>query len=413
MIKTEFYDDLETRDPEAREKALLTQLSEQLAHAKSNSSFYQVALADIDPETISNRDALAQLPTTRKSDLATHQRNNPPLGGLNAVPIHQLKHIFASPGGVYEPDDHGTDYWRFARALWAAGLRQGDIVHNTFSYHLTPAAMLVESGAHAIGCPVFPGGVGNTEAQLQAIADVRPTFYAGTPSFLRILLEKGKELGFDTSSIKHGAVGGEALPPSLREEISNLGVKVLQGYGTADLGSVAYESEAMEGLIIDEGVLVEIVEPLGTKPVEPGEVGEIVVTTFNESYPLVRFATGDLTALLPGTSPCGRSNMRIKGWMGRADQSTKVKGMFVHASQVMAIAGRHPEIKKARVVVTSENNQDILTLKIAVDGGSEDLASAVDASITAVTKLRGQTIIVDADDIPDDGKVVEDARTYE
>ncbi len=413
MTDGKHYDDLEIRDPEAREQALLTDLSEQLAHAKANSSYYKEALADIDPAQINSRDALSQLPTTRKSDLAVHQKKQRPLGGLNAVPIHQLKHIFSSPGGVYEPDDYGDNYWRFARAMWAAGLRQGDIVHNTYSYHLTPAAMLVESGAHAIGCPVFPGGVGNTEAQLQAISDVQPTFYAGTPSFLRILLEKGKELGFDTSSIKKGMVGGEALPPSLREEIAKLGVDVLQGYGTADLGSVAYESEAKEGMIIDEGVFVEIVEPLGTKPVEPGEVGEIVVTTFNKSYPLVRFATGDLTALLPGISPCGRSNMRIKGWMGRADQSTKVKGMFVHASQAMAIAARHPEIKKARIVVTSENNQDILTMKIAVDGAGDGLTEAVADSITAVTKLRGTAIIVDAADIPDDGKVIEDARTYE
>jgi len=413
MTENKHYDDLEIRDPQQREEQQLAQLSAQLTHAKANSEYYAEVLADFDPASFNSREALSQLPTTRKSDLAAQQKKKRPLGGLNAVPTHQLKHIFSSPGGVYEPDDYGADYWRFGRALWAAGLRKGEIVHNTYSYHLTPAAMLVESGAHAIGCPVFPGGVGNTEAQLQAIADIQPSFYAGTPSFLRILLQKGKELGVDTSSFKRGMVGGEALPPSLREEISNLGVDVLQGYGTADLGSIAYESEAQDGMIIDEGVFVEIVEPLGTKPVAPGEVGEIVVTTFNKSYPLIRFATGDLTALLPGQSPCGRSNMRIKGWMGRADQSTKVKGMFVHASQVMAIAGRHPEIKKARFVVTSENNQDVLTLNVAADGAGDGFTAAVEASITAVTKLRGIAQLVDAADIPDDGLVVEDARTYE
>ncbi len=407
------YDELETRDPEQRERDQLRQLSEQIAHAKAKSSFYADAFADLDPADIDSRAALSKLPTTRKSDLAEYQKKNRPLGGLNAVPIHQLKHIFSSPGGIYEPDGYDKDYWRFGRALWAAGLRAGDIVHNTYSYHLTPAAMLVESGAHAIGCPVFPGGVGNTEAQLQAIADVRPNFYAGTPSFLRILLQKGKEMGADTSSITRGMVGGEALPPSLREEIADLGVDVLQGYGTADLGSVAYESEAREGMIFDEGVFVEVVEPLGTQPVAEGEVGEIVVTTFNKAYPLVRFATGDLTQVLSGVSPCGRTNARMAGWMGRADQSTKVKGMFVHASQVMAIAGRHPEIKKARIVVTSVDNTDVLTMRIAVEGASDGLTDAVAESIQAVTKLRGQAEIVDAGDLPDDGKVIEDARTYE
>ncbi len=413
MPEGKYYDDLETRDPELREQQLLQQLSEQLAHAKAKSAYYADAFAELDPAAINSREALAELPTTRKSDLAIYQKAERPLGGLNAVPIEQLKHIFSSPGGIYEPDGYEKDYWRFGRALWAAGLRAGDIVHNTFSYHLTPAAMLVESGAHAIGCPVFPGGVGNTEAQLQAIADVRPNFYAGTPSFLRILLQKGKELGLDTSSITNGAVGGEALPPSLRQEIADLGVDVLQGYGTADLGSVAYESEAREGMIIDEGVFVEIVEPLGTKPVAEGEVGEIVVTTFNKSYPLVRFATGDLTAALPGISPCGRTGLRVKGWMGRADQSTKVKGMFVHASQAMAIAARHPEITKARIVVTSENNQDVLTMKVAADGVGDGFTDAVAVTIQAVTKLRGSAVLVDAGELPDDGKVIEDARTYE
>lgn len=409
----EFYDDLEIRDPEQRQREQWAQLQTQLAHAKETSSRYQDLLKDIDPQDIKSPADLAQIATTRKSDMAQLQRANRPLGGMNAVPLSQLRHIFASPGGIYEPDSHDKDYWRFGRGLWAAGVRPGMILHNTYSYHLTPAAMLVESGAHAIGCPVFPGGTGNTEQQLQAIEDVRPDAYAGTPSFLRILLEKAKEAGKDVSSIKKGLVGGEALPPSLRATLKDMGVDVLQGYGTADIGSIAYESKALEGMIIDEGVLVEIVEPLGTEPVAEGEIGEVVVTTFNPVYPLVRFATGDLSAVLPGTSPCGRTNMRIRGWMGRADQSTKVKGMFVHPSLVMQVAARHPEIKKARLVVTSEDNVDVMTLKIAAEGAGEGFGEAVASSIRDVMKLRGEVELTDASNLPDDGLMIEDARTYE
>lgn len=408
-----YYDDLETRDPAARDAAQMDALSGQIAHAKQNSDYYGRIFADVEPGEINSRAALAQLPVLRKSDLAATQKSAPPLGGLNAVPLTKLRHIFASPGGIYEPDGYARDYWRFGRALWAAGVRPGDIVHNTFSYHLTPAAQLVESGAHAIGCPVFPGGVGNTEIQIQVIADVGCTVYAGTPSFLRILLQKAKEAGTDISCLQKGLVGGEALPPSLRQELSDYGVDVLQSYGTADLGSVAYESSAMEGMIIDEGVLVEIVQPGTGDPVAEGEVGEVVVTTFSEVYPLIRFATGDLSAVLPGVSPCGRTNMRIKGWMGRADQSTKVKGMFVHPSQVMDIARRHPEIKGARLVVDSVDNTDMMTLKCVVEAGDESLSQAIAESIQTVTKLRGGVEFVAADALPADGKVIDDIRSYE
>ena len=409
----EFYDDLEIRDPEQREDQLMAQLSAQLAHAKANTSHYAEAFADLDTASINSREALATLPVTRKSDLAALQKKNPPLGGINTVPLSELSHIFASPGGLYEPDADRKDYWRYARALWSAGVRPGNIVHNTFSYHLTPAAMLVESGCRAIGCPVVPGGVGNTEIQIQLMADLKPDFFVGTPSFLRIVLNKAKELGHDLSNLKNGLVGAEALPPSLRQELSDLGVSVLQGYGTADLGNVAYESKAIDGMIIDEGVIVEIVEPLGTKPVAAGEVGEVVVTTLNPTYPLVRFATGDLSAILPGISPCGRTNMRIRGWMGRADQSTKFKGMFVHPSAIQQIAARHPEITKARMVITSDNNNDSMTLKFAAPGADASLAAAVEASIQTVLKLRGGTELVEADSLPDDGLSIEDARSYE
>ncbi|MDP7547901.1 MAG: AMP-binding protein [Alphaproteobacteria bacterium] len=409
----EFYDDLETRDPQQREADLMAALSAQIAHAKANASHYAEAFADLDPAEINSRAALAAMPTTRKSDLAALQKKTPPLGGINTVPLSELSHIFASPGGLYEPDADRKDYWRYARALWAAGVRPGNIVHNTFSYHLTPAAMLVESGCRAIGCPVVPGGVGNTEIQIQLMADLKPDFFIGTPSFLRIVLTKAKELGHDLSNLKNGLVGAEALPPSLRQELSDLGVSVLQGYGTADLGSVAYESKAIDGMIIDEGVIVEIVEPQGRKPVAEGEVGEVVVTSLNPTYPLVRFATGDLSAVLPGISPCGRTNMRIRGWMGRADQSTKFKGMFVHPSAVMQIAARHPEIAKARLVITSEDNNDAMTLKFAAAGADPSLRAAVEDSIQAVLKLRGGAEMVAADELPDDGLVIEDARSYE
>jgi phenylacetate-CoA ligase len=410
---SEHYDALEQRSPSERQAAQAHELAEHIAHAKANAPYYRELLSNIDPAAITTREALARLPVTRKSDLKDIQSRHPPFGGLTAGDAGRFTHIFQSPGPIYEPDSGRGDHWRFARSLWAAGVRPGMIVHNTFSYHLTPAGIIIESGAQALGCPVFPAGVGNTEQQVQAIADLRPAVYCGTPSFLKILLEKGRETGVDVSSLKLAVVGAEALPPSLRQEINDLGVFVLQNYGTADLGLVAYESRAMEGMIVDEGVVLEIVRPGTGDPVPEGEVGEIVVTPFNPVYPLIRFATGDLSAVLPGTSPCGRTNTRIKGWMGRADQTTKVKGMFVHPSQVAQVAARHPEILKARLEVTSRDHLDEMVLRCEVVAGEAPLADAIAATLQSVCKLRGRVTLAAPGELPNDGKVIADLRSYQ
>ena len=406
----QYYDDLETRDPEAREAALAVALYEQVEHARSRAPYYARLLADVDPREITGRAALATLPVTRKSGLADLQRADPPFGGSAAAAPGALARIFQSPGPIYDCEPHGRDPWRTARAFHAAGFREGDIVHNSFAYHLTPAGAMVEGGAHALGCAVFPAGTGNTELQARAIADVRPAAYTGTPSFLRVLLEKGQEIGVDLGSLTRASVAGEALPPSLRNELKDAGVTVLQWFGTADLGLIAYETSAMEGLVVDEGVIVEIVRPGTGEPVPEGEVGELVVTTFNRDYPLLRFATGDLSAVLPGPSPCGRTNMRIKGWMGRADQTTKVKGMFVHPGQIADVARRHPEIGRARLVVTKENETDVMTLRCESLGLD---AAAVGETVQAICKLKGRVEVVAPGSLPNDGKVIEDARSYD
>jgi phenylacetate-coenzyme A ligase PaaK-like adenylate-forming protein len=321
-----------------------------------------------------------------------------------------------SPGPIFEPGGGTADFFRMGRAMWAAGFRPGDLVYNTFSYHMTPAGMMMESGARAVGCPVFPAGIGNTEMQLQAIEALKPAAYVGTPSFLRILLEKGAEAGMDMSSFKSASVGGEALPPSLRSLLKDdLGLDhVIQSYGTADVGLIAYETEALEGMTIDEGIIVEIVRPGTGDPVASGEVGEVVVTSFNKTYPLIRFATGDMSAVLEGVSPCGRTNMRIKGWMGRADQRTKVKGMFVDPAQVIDVQKNHAELKKVRLVVGSENNSDTMILQCEIDGaGSESLSSAIEASIQSMCKVRGGVKFVPVGSLPNDGKVIDDARSYD
>ena len=408
-----YYDALETRSADERAAALLADLPRQIAHARSATSAFAASLGDVDPTAVTSRESLATLPVIRKSDLLAMQARTPPFGGLGAVAPGALAHIYMSPGPIFEGEGRENDPYRFARAAHAAGFRAGDIVHNTFSYHLTPAGMMVDTGCRALGCAVFAGGTGNTEQQLQAIAHIRPNRYGGTPSFLRIILEKGRELGVDTSSLTHGLVGGEALPPSLRQALSELGCDVLQCYGTADLGLVAYESAAREGMIADEGVIIEIVRPGTGDPVPEGDVGEVVVTTFNPSYPLVRFGTGDLSAVLSGPSPCGRTNMRIKGWMGRADQTTKVKGMFVHPSQVAEIARRHPEIRKARLVITGSTGQDSMTLHVEAEAAGEALADAVRQSILNVTKLRGTVAFATVGSLANDGKVIDDDRSYE
>jgi phenylacetate-CoA ligase len=417
----EFFDALETREPQRREVALMAALPAQIAHAQKNTSAVAEILRGVDASHVTSRDALAKLPITRKSDLLERQRglrakpgSGESFGGFSAlVRGPGMPHIFASPGPIYEPDGTGPDYWRGARSLYAAGFRPGDLVHNAFSYHMTPGAFIMESAAHAIGCTVFPAGVGQTEQQLEAIADLKPSAYLGTPSFLRILVEKAIDTGSDISSIRKGLVGGEAFVPSLRDWFTERGLNVYQSYATADLGLIAYETTAREGLVLDERVIVEIVRPGTGDPVAPGEVGEMVVTTLNPGYPLIRFATGDLSALLPGICPTGRTNTRIKGWMGRADQTTKIRGMFVHPKQVDDIVKRFPEVAKARLVVAGEMANDSMTLKVETAcSGPDALAQKISEAIRDVTKLRGTVELVAVGSLPNDGKVIEDARSY-
>ena len=414
---SDFLDELETRDPEERERRQFAALAEQVAHAMRAAPAFAELLAGVDPAAVTDRAALARLPVIRKSELMERQKGGPgahrPFGGLTAVETGRLARIFASPGPIYDPDGRRGDWWRMARALWAAGFRRGDVVHNCFSYHFTPAGMMLETGAQEIGCAVVPAGVGNTEQQVRAIVDIRPAGYVGTPSFLRIILEKGREMGADLSSMRRALVSGEALPPALRAEIGAAGIAVRQCYATADLGLVAYESVPDAGLVLDEWVIVEILRPGTGDPVGPGEVGEVVVTTLNPDYPLIRFATGDLSMLLPGASPCGRTAPRLKGWMGRADQTTKVRGLFVHPSQVAEVARRHAAIGRCRLVVSGEGGSDRMELRaeVAPAARGEGLAEAIAQSIQAVTRLRGDVAFVDPGALPNDGKVIEDART--
>jgi len=407
-----YYDALETRDPAVREAQLLAALPGLVAHAKRRAPAFRARFKGVDPKSITTRKALAQLPVTRKSDLIALQKQSLPFGGFAAVKPGQMSHIFASPGPIYDPESGTRDYWRVARALYAAGVRKGDILHNAFGYHLTPAGWMLDSGARAIGCAVIPGGVGNTEQQIAAIRDIQPSSYCGTPSFLKILFEKARELGADLSSLKNGLVAAEPLPPSLRAELKSHGVAVLQWYGTADLGLVSYETPALEGMVLDEALLLEIVKPGTGEPVEDGEIGEIVVTSFNRTYPLIRFATGDLSAVLPGASPCGRTNVRIRGWLGRADQTTKVRAMFVYPAQIAEVVRRHPEIGRARLVVTSENNLDVATLQCETKAVDGDLARRIGETFQAVCKVRSEVSLVAPDRLPADGKVIDDQRKF-
>jgi phenylacetate-CoA ligase len=411
-LKMSYYDPLETRDPEERETDLMDKLARQVAHAKETTQYYFQTLAGINPFECTSREALASLPLTRKRDLIELQRKTPPFGGLNALARNKAKRVFASPGPIYELEGKELDPWRMARVLYAAGIRHGDLIHNCFSYHFTPGAYIFEGGARKLGCPVFPGGVGQTEQQVQAIVDLKPDAYVGTPSFLRIIVEKAEEMGADIASLKKACVSGEALPGITRDWLGERGISVRQCYATADIGAIAYESEAGAGLIVEEELLVEIVRPGTGDPVEPGEVGEVVVTTFNQDYPLIRFATGDLSALLPGRSVCGRSNIRLKGWLGRADQTTKVKGMFVHPEQVADIARRHPEIQRMRLVVNNPGGQDHMVLHCEIEAGSEALDRALVNSLREVTKLRGEVAFTAPGGLPNDGKVIEDSRVY-
>ena len=419
---TECFDTLETRDPAVREAAQMAALPGQVAHAQAATAAYAEILRGVDAAAVTSRAALAALPVTRKHALLERQQaaraaGGDPFGGFSTIGWRALarpadaRHVYQSPGPIYEPEGAGSDYWRLARALHAAGFRAGDLVHNCFSYHLTPGGLMMDGGATALGCTVFPGGVGNTELQLQAMAELQPQAYLGTPSFLRILVEKAAETGV-ALSLRRALVGGEALPPSLRDWLRERGIDAFQSYATADLGLIAYETAAREGLLLDEGVIVEIVRPGTGDPVPEGEVGEVVVTTLNRDYPLVRFGTGDLSATLPGPCPTGRTAPRIKGWMGRADQTTKVRGMFVHPQQVAEVLRRCPEAGRGRLVVSGEMADDRMTLQVEVGGAPEGLAARLAESLRDVTQLRGEVELVAPGRLPNDGKVIEDARRH-
>ena len=413
-------DSLETRLPQDREAALMAALPVQIAHAQQHSAAFAGILSGVNAAAITSRTALASLPVTRKHELLERQqaqRATDPFGGFSTIGWKGLvrssgaRRVYQSPGPIYEPEGAGADYWRAARAMAAAGFEAGDLVHNCFSYHLTPGAWIMESGAHALGCTVIPGGVGNTEQQLAAVADLRPVAYSGTPSFLKILIEKATEAG-QRLSITKAMVSGEACPPSLRDWFTQQGVVAYQCYATADVGLIAYETSAREGLVLDEGVIVEIVRPGTGDPVAEGEVGEVVVTVLNPDYPLIRFGTGDLSAVLPGACPTGRTNTRIKGWMGRADQTTKVRGMFVHPGQVDQVAKRFPAVLKARLVVTGEMANDQMTLRVESREITQELQRALADAVRDVTKLRAEVELVVPGTLPNDGKVIEDARSY-
>jgi phenylacetate-CoA ligase len=405
----EHYDALETRDPVAREREQFARLGELIACAMTAPGWAK-HLEGIDPKSVTSRASLAKLPVMRKSDLAALQKAHPPFGGLNTTAPGRVRRLLMSPGPIFEPEGKGADWWGAARAVYAAGFRAGHIVHNSFAYHLTPGGFILESGAHALGCAVIPGGVGNTEQQLDAIAHYRPQGYVGTPDFLKILLDTAQSAGKDASSIKRALVSGAALPASLRQELGHRGVAVLQCYATAELGVVAYESDARDGIIVNETVIVEIVRPGTGDPVPEGEVGEVVVTSFNPDYPMIRFGTGDLSAVMPGVSPCGRTNARLRGWMGRADQTAKVKGMFVHPKQIAELASRHPELKRLRLVVGREAEQDSMTLLAESSTSDAALESAIAANLQSITKLKGIVKLVAPGSLPNDGKIISDER---
>jgi phenylacetate-CoA ligase len=404
----EHYDQLETRDPDVRERDLLARLP-MLVAAALNAPGWAKHLNSVDPELVISRAALAKLPVLRKSDLPAWQKAAPPFAGMLPEEPSAYGRLYTSPGPIYEPEGTGPDPWRVARGLFAAGFRKGDIVLNTFSYHLVPGGLMLDSGARAVGCPVIPAGPGNTEQQLEMIGHLKPVAYTGTPDFLKILLDAAAAAGKDVSMIKKAAVGGAAFPPSLQAEIKSRGIDAYQTYATADLGLVAYETPARDGMVMNEDVLLEIVRPGTGDPVAEGEVGEVVVTSFDLHHPLLRLALGDLSAVLAGHSSCGRTNTRIKGWMGRADQTAKVKGMFVRPDQIAEVAKRHPELKRLRLVITREGEQDAMTLK-AEAAADAALGEKVGATLQAITKLKGKVDFVPPGTLPNDGKVIADQR---
>jgi len=414
---TSHFDERETRDPEAREKETFDALQALLSRSLERLPALASWLGHPDPAALTDRTALASLPVLRKPDLMQMQEANPPFGGLADPDALAGNRVFMSPGPVWEPQGLGIDPWASARALFAAGFRSGDVVHNSLAYHMTPGGFILDEGARALGCLVFPAGVGNTEAQVDAAAKLKPSGFTGTPDYLKTILEKADELGRDLSSIKRALVSGGALFPSLRQYYTDRGVSVLQSYATADLGVIAYESADPQGaphpgMIVNEDMIVEIVRPGTSDPVPDGEVGELVVTTLNPGYPLVRFGTGDLSAILPGLSPCGRTGLRIKGWMGRADQRTKIKGMFVDPKQVAEILKAHPEIARARLVVSRTSDADVMTLKVEPAAGAALAVDDVEATLATIAKLRGTVELTPPGSLPNDGKVIADERDY-
>ena len=406
-----FYDRQEVRDPADRERSLFHALPGFLRHALDNAPFFVGHLGTLEPDAVGNRAELARLPVLRKSDLGELQTSRPPFGGLTATPLSRLAHIFASPGPIFDPEGTRPDYWRFARAMYAAGFRSGDIVHNSFSYHLTPAGVMAESGARALGLPVIPGGTAQAELQLQVLSRVGASAYAGTPSFLLTLLEKARELRLSIRTLSKALVSAEAFPSELRARLADeFGVRAVQCYASADLGLIAYESLGGEGLILDEAVIVEIVRPGTGDLVADGEVGEVLVTVFNPDYPLIRFATGDLSAVLPGRSSCGRTNRRIRGWLGRADQATKVRGMFVQPRQIAEVLRRHDLTARARLVVMQRDGHDEMCLRCEVEGRPVGLEARLGETIRSLTGLRGEVELVPPGSLPNDGRVIDDRR---
>jgi len=409
-VANEFLDQLETREPEVREASQFGLLPDLVRNAIAGAPGWASHLTGVDPAALTSRAALAKLPILRKSALHSLQVGRPPFGGFNVASGREIGRIFMSPGPIFEPEGLGADWWRSARALFAAGVRRGDIIHNTFAYHLTPGGWLLDAGGRALGCTVIAAGPGNTEQQLEAIQHLKPTVYVGVPDYLKILLDKAAELGKDASSIKRALVSGGALFPSLRAEYAKRGVSAYQAFGTADLGLLAFETPARQGMTVNEGLIVEIVRPGTGDPVPEGDVGEIVVTSLNPHHPWIRLALGDLSAALPGASACGRTNMRIKGWMGRADQTTKVKGMFVRPEQVAEVGKRHPELGRLRLVVTRDGVSDAMTLKAETANATSALNDAAAATLRAVTKLGGKVELVAPGSLPNDGKVITDER---
>ncbi|QPF82941.1 AMP-binding protein [Bradyrhizobium genosp. L] len=406
---TDHYDALETRAPAEREATLFARLPQVLRHAMAAPAYANL-LRGVDPAAITSRDALARLPVLRKSELPALHKAAPPFGGFVAEKPGAFARLFTSPGPIFEPEGRQPDPWRGARALFAAGFRPDDIVLNTFSYHLTPGGFIFDSSARALGCAVIPAGPGNTEQQFELIEAYRPIGYSGTPDFLKILLDAAAAAGRDVSSIKRALVSGAAFPKSLQEEIKARGIDAYQAYGTADLGMIAFETAARDGMTVNEELIMEIVKPGTGEPVTPGDVGEIVVTSLDPHHPWIRLALGDLSAALPGASPCGRTNMRIKGWMGRADQTTKVKGMFVRPEQVAEIGKRHPELGRLRLVVTRADEADVMILRAECASAADALQAEVAASLRAITKLGGKVEMVGAGTLPNDGKVIADER---